>query len=294
MHVIEVNGTDYKCIQVWPEMKLSKAIEIQQIIDDMPSLLRKIYDLNTKDSEQKDVDELLDKIEPDDRIKHFPLFYGEIIKAFTNIPGEVMNQVMWDVRTEFYVRYCEKLVIGLIYGDYSDIKGIESFKFKRSADSPLINQTYHLPKSDHALANPTTKQSREVKPMVETQTIEFTEVADLEVMSERAKGGKYALTPNIISILCRPKGEVYNEKTSLDRADIFMDLTMDIVWEVFFCIHRLSVISSQNIQIYKLEKENEMQRKRNRRAWNRSGGMGGSWKWLRKGYFSGESKARMQ
>ena len=248
MHVIEVNGIDYKCLESWKEMRISKAIEIQQILDDIPSLLKEVYDLRVSKSGTKkaDIDKLIGKIDTKDRIKYFPLFYGEIIKALTDIPGSVMDGIMWDMRTQFYNMYCERLVIGLLYGDYDHIEPIKSFRFKRGIDEPLMMETFLLPREDHVLGKPV--------PMADAQTIEFTEVADLEIYSEQLKGGKYQVAPNIISILCRPKGEAYNEKKSLARAEMFMDLTMDIVWEVFFCIHRLSIISSQNIQIYKLEK----------------------------------------
>ena len=279
MYIITVNDTDYECIETWKEMKLSKAIEIQQILDDLPSLLKEIYDLNisTSDTKEADLNKLLDKVEIEDRMKHFPVFYGEVVKAFTDITGEVMNGIMWDVRTSFYKEHCLNLVMGLLYGDQSNIKNIESFK--------LSGETFYLPTSDNVLGNPV--------PMANAQTIEFTEVADLEIYSEKLNGGKYQIAANIISILCRPKGEEYDEQTSLKRADMFMDLTMDIVWEVFFCIHQLSIISSQNILIYQSEKALEATNLK-RPALIRLGGMGGYWRSLKRKYLSETLKGRLQ
>ena len=296
MYIISVNGTNYKCLESWREMTVAKAIEIQQILDDIPTLIRELYDLHVSksDTRDEDINKLHAKISVEDRIKIFPLFYGEIIRVFTDIPGEVMSQIMWDMRTEFYKAYCEKLVLGLLYGDYSNIKNIESFEF-RDVDKPLIIETYILPTSDHALANPDkSEQKMESKPMANTQTIEFTEVADLEIYGEQGTGGKYQVAANIISILCRPKGEVYDEKTSLRRADIFMDLTMDIVWEVFFCIHQLSTISSQNMLIYKLEKDLEIQKSLKRAGLKRSGGMVAYLKLLKRKFLTEVGSERVQ
>lgn len=280
MHVIEVNGIEYKCLESWKEMPISKAIEIQQILDDIPSLLKELYDLRVSKSETKkeDINKLIGKIDTKDRIKHFPLFYGEVIKALTDIPGDVMEEIMWDMRTQFYNMYCERLVTGLLYGDYDHIKPIKSFRFK--------GEIYWLPKEDHVLGKPV--------PMADAQTIEFTEVADLEIYSEQLKGGKYQVSPNIISILCRPKDEAYNEKKSLARADKFMDLTMDIVWEVFFCIHRLSIISSQNIQIYTLKRVLAQQKNSKHPVLKRLAGMAGSLRSRRRALFRVISKGKMQ
>jgi hypothetical protein len=42
------------------------------------------------------------------------------------------------------------------------------------------------------------------------------------------------------AIYLRPEGEMYDEQKVADRAKVFEKLTMDVYWEVFFCIHRLS------------------------------------------------------
>ena len=44
--------------------------------------------------------------------------------------------------------------------------------------------------------------------------------------------------PMFVAIYCRPEGEVYDEKVTMQRANVFGGLTMDMVWRVFFCIYR--------------------------------------------------------
>ncbi len=273
MHILSIHDTEYKAIEDWPEMSTAKAIEVNQVVHDMPELLRKLYDHSTKKNpDQKETDELYAEVTTEDRIKIFPVFYGEIMRVLTTIPGQVMEGILWDVRTQFYKQYCEHLVQGILFGDYSSIKGIENFEWNE--------HTYWLPTSGHFL---NTDQS---VPMEHESTIVFTEVADLEIYSEQLKGGKYEVAPNIISILCRHKNEHYDEKRSLERAKEFLDLPMNIVWEVFFCIQQLSIISSQNILILKLRKEVRTQRKLKRQALSRLGGTEESSKSQSRGYLN--------
>lgn len=268
MHVLSINGTEYKSIETWDEMPLSMAVDIHKV--NIPSILKELYDeYAQKEPDEKKITELNDNIAHEDRVKHFPLFYGQIICILAGIPEDVLEHIMWDMRTEFYRKYCERFVTGIMYGDYSDIKNIDSFDWEDSS--------YYLPKSGHFMdGNVELAASKDQStPMENEQTIVFTEIADLEVYSEQLEGGKYEVAANIISVMCRPQSEVYDEKTSLARAEKFQQLPMNIVWEVFFCILQLSTISSQNTLISKLRKAVATQIKLRRQALSRSGGTEG-------------------
>ena len=43
-----------------------------------------------------------------------------------------------------------------------------------------------------------------------------------------------------VAVYLREKGEGYDEEKIARRAELFKEMTMDIYWEGFFCIHRLS------------------------------------------------------
>ena len=92
------------------------------------------------------------------------------------------------------------------------------------------------------------------KPFFDRTAIEFTECADLELFSKSFAGGKFEVAPNIISIICRPKQEKYNAAVCLLRADGFSELTMDTVWEVFFCFQKHINLSEQITAISLIEK----------------------------------------
>jgi len=49
------------------------------------------------------------------------------------------------------------------------------------------------------------------------------------------------------AVMCREKGEDYDEDKAMVRAEAFETLPMNIVWEVFFCITRLSTTSVNHV-----------------------------------------------
>ena len=66
--------------------------------------------------------------------------------------------------------------------------------------------------------------------------------------------GRFNVIANQMAITCRPEGEEFNDDISSERAKLFQNLTMDIVWEwVFFSIRRSNLFTS-NTRIY-LEEE---------------------------------------
>ena len=92
-------------------------------------------------------------------------------------------------------------------------------------------------------------------PFYNESALAFAESADMELFAEDMAGGRYKWATNIISILCRPEGEKYNEQRSLERAEKMGELTMDIFWDVFFCSIKCFNISNANFLTYLLQSE---------------------------------------
>lgn len=206
----------------------------------MPDKLSTIYTLQTQKKttvQQEALEEAYKELNNADMRKHFPRFYGICLEALSDIPSDVMERVLWDDRTATYKQMAEHFVLGMMFGDYSQIENIKEIEFNE--------ETLLLPITDKVL-NMTI-------PMAGEPIITFTEAADLQIYSEDMAGGKFGVAANIVSILCRPEGEAYNEKVSLKRAEGLKELTMDKVWEVFFCITQQVTISKQNTLISSLE-----------------------------------------
>jgi hypothetical protein len=215
---IQIGGLPYKVVESWSEMTIQQAVELYEICEDIPDKLNDLYRaLSNKEELQK----AMLKVSEKESIKTFPAFYGKILEHLSDIPGDVINKIPWNDRTAFYNKYLEQYIIGLLYHPIDfQAKGIESFEYE--------GEEYFLPATKVVI--------NDERLFADETAITFAESADLELNSRSMAGGKYTVAPNIISILCRPKGEVYDEAKSLERAERFKELTMDVFWEVFFCL----------------------------------------------------------
>ena len=229
MYHLTVGNKDAELMQFWSEMTLSQADKLYKIIDHMPEKLKEIYQTTLREQTAQTktkLAKLYKKLTTKDTTKKFPEFYGKIICALSSITNKEMHYVLHDSRTGIYQLNmeggvsCESVVMGLLGFPYDhEVQAIKSFKWK---DETLLLPAYK------------TQFGTEI-PMAEEQIITFAEATDLQIFGEKMTQGKYKVMANIISILCRPKGEEYNEEKSLARAETMMKLPMDIVWEVFFC-----------------------------------------------------------
>lgn len=231
----------------WDELLLEDAINLHQICDRyMPKVVKEIYTLYANGQHEKQADrlnELLLSVTNEDNTVHLPLFYGHLIKALSDMPEDMVNQLSPAQRATMYETYLTRLISELLFFPNIEYKGISSFN--------MDGVDYYLPKTDSAMGV-------EV-PMEDRTALEFSEVADLDLSTRSLTGGRYERAANIISILCRPmvkgKLEKYDQKTCLKRADIFLKLPMPIVFEVFFCFIKLSIISGkQDLTFLKEEK----------------------------------------
>lgn len=252
---LEIDNKPYKCIEKWDEMKLSTATLIHTLCKtELPEKLVEYYQLLTLEDNKEDIKKLSETYTEKDIVKHFPEFYGKAIELLTDIPKEIIDKLQSGYRQSFYKKYCEMFVFGILHFpvDYK-IEKIKSFNFN--------DTEYFLPETKIVL--------NQHKPFFDRSAIEFTEAADLEMYAKELSGGKYEMAANIISILCRPKIvaqsygktkvdligliEPYDEQTCLNRAEQFEDLTMDKVFEVFFCFQQHTNLSEQLIQLYTQE-----------------------------------------
>jgi len=216
-----VIGT-FHLVDSWDDFTLEKGIELSKICHNIPIKLKEIYDLLTVKQTTK-TKELLEhkykKLTNKERIKTFPQFYGKVLACLSDIPQPTVNKCLWEFRHAVYTQYLENYVIGVMYAPCDiELKNIESFTHE--------GVEYFLPASRTKLG--------ETIPMAEAETLEFTEAADLQLYSEDTEAGQLTYAANIVSILARPKGEEYDEETSLERAEQFLQLPMKTVLEVFF------------------------------------------------------------
>jgi len=103
-------------------------------------------------------------------------------------------------------------------------EGCESFKYKGITYTSTENKTNHfgqrLPLSGQTFG----------------EVVEFLQV---EQTQKAVDGGDFGAIPYQIAILFRKENEVYSDEMVSERAEMFLGLSMDIVWEIaFFFQHK--------------------------------------------------------
>ncbi len=237
---LEIHSAKYRLKDQWKEITLAEAIEIYKIAKKLPSYWISLYEEKLKEEpDQKRIQDLANKITIEDLEKNLPIIYGEMIMVLSDIPADVLKKVHSGDRRALYEQYLSHLVLGLLFWPAYKSQGISSFKHKGT--------TYYLPTAS--------KLHGYEKPGADLTALEFTEVADLQIAAAHLEEGRFAHASKIIAILCRPKGEAYDETTCGNRAEGFMSLTMDKVWEVFFSLLESTVIFQQHSLLSTLQAE---------------------------------------
>lgn len=244
MVIFAVDGKEYSCYESWNEMTLKKGIELATVCNEMPSLYKDLlfiianrkgdndeeYEKAFKENTEKQDDEYL--------IKTLPLFFSKVLLCLSNIPKEVIDKINAGTIVSFYQTYLSKFVFGVTYFP-TDLKDLEK-------------KGFHFDGVDYALPE-SLQYPSENRPMAKETALVFAEAADLMLFSKDLAGGKMERAANIISILCRPikNGviEPYDELKSLQRVEKMKELRMDIVWQVFFCLHKQSTSYKINTSI---------------------------------------------
>lgn len=212
-------------VEQWSELTLQQGIELHKIAFRFPGVVKEMYALSFQKGNESKIAELEATLTNVEKIKTLPRLYGDLIGLLTTFDVSFIRKIPPTVRTAFFNKFVLKFVLGILFFP-------NDLKYKSLERFILQGVTYELPKDRIIQIGLDTF----TEPFANGTAIEFTEVADLEISSKGMQGGRFEMAANIIAILCRPSGEVYNENISLSRVSKFMTLPMDIVWQVFFCI----------------------------------------------------------
>jgi|SaaInlV_200m_DNA_2_1039689.scaffolds.fasta_scaffold01814_12 hypothetical protein len=232
MFKIKFNKEDYWIRNNWEDITLEQAIQLVRI--EIPENLLSYYH-----SLFKKEDENLSLL---DEAIEFPKYYKQVLEILTDLPiGDLSKYELYTI----YRTYLESIIIGLHIAviDY-EYKKIDSFEYKK--------EKYYLPKDANILGH-------EI-PMNEESIGAFTDCSTLLIAADGITLKRYEHISSVIAILCRKKGEVYGverndtvnfiDEDALKRANDFMDLPMDIVHEVFFCLIELQNTFSKHSEIF--------------------------------------------
>jgi len=227
--MLTISNGKYQIKNEWCELTLADCIELEKI--EVPKCLQSFYTDPTKEPPVFTIEE---------QVKIIPLYYIEVLSKLSNIPKETFDYTAVVDIVELF-KTIEPIVISIfdnIAINYDDkIIEREYFDFE--------NERYYLPKS--------LRIKDDVITMADEPVITFIEGADLQLLSKELETKDISKLANLVSFYCRKKGEVYDSDKMLLRAESFTLLTMDIVWEVFFCLSKLIIEYQSRIQMF-LEK----------------------------------------
>lgn len=243
----EINGKNYTSFERWDEMTIAKGIELSTLCLKAPAKLLDYYSIiagiGTIEKKEEHLAKWSEAVGDVELIKEFPEFYGRVMVCLSDIPEELMKFASQSTRVVYYKKFFESFVIGILHNPID-------YKHRNILDFIFKGKRYCLPVTRNILGND--------KPMADATAIEFTESADLQIASKNLEAGQFEYSANIIAILCRPMMagilEPYDEKVSLERAEKFKALKMDIVWEVFFCLQKQINLFNLNMVNYFLMK----------------------------------------
>jgi hypothetical protein len=202
----------------------------------MPESLKELYDSILLNDKLKTYKKLKKKLTAEQVYKEHPKYYGEALQIVSDIPKEVMEFVDPESRIEYYTDYLEPTFLDIYFGipnNYTS-QNIEKFEFK--------NETYFMPE--------TLKIFDKYIPAYKEKALTFTEAADIMVKINNLENIGIKAMSEIVAIYCRKKGEDYNEQIVIDRSELFKDLPLEIVWEVFFCMTELLNRSAKQLTTY--------------------------------------------
>ena len=166
------------------------------------------------------VNELQAKLKEDDNedigfyqiVLEYREHFNKLFQTFTGIEPSIIDRIKAD---NIYTTYMY-IMNFLKEPDYNKI---DSFTFKR--------KKYYLPKSKVDYFG------NEIE-MAEASFGEVVEAMQVQEMDKSFQENNFKVLPYQIAMLCRRKGEDYNDQIIKERAEVFKELPMDVVWQVAF------------------------------------------------------------
>lgn len=216
----ELEGHRYKTPDGWHDIKFAKFLQFLEEIQPLcPKVLLKVY-------EAENMDLYWGSMSNRNKAKCYQ-YFANVVGFWCGLPAEIIMQTM------------DKEQISAAYWAIEVDLSIENSQVNEDFTGFTIgNKEYLLPQ----------------RHMMGSTVIEFTEAAHFEQQVEDVKNGKWLALLDIMAVICRPKGEVYNyEKGHHEmRKNIFKNLTMDKVLNVSFFLFRLNEALNQDLMIYSL------------------------------------------
>lgn len=230
MIVVKNSKTKLTVKSEWADFTLKEAFELQKAVLQLPQKLRLFYK-DTLQNKPSDVE-----FNNLDNLNILPKHYNSILTLF-GIDTVALGLTSAEQITQLYNKFALKMVLEILFMPNVDLPKKGDFFTHEGVD-------YYYPESRTlAIGNQSIDE-----PFTKGTAIEFSELSDLQRGAMQDNGLPYFA--NIVAILCRPKGEEYDEQTCLNRVEGFMRLPMSIVWRVFFYLIKYLITQRELHLIY--------------------------------------------
>lgn len=221
----KLNGINYRVPAGVEEIKIGRFIRyIKTVVQEWAPELDKVLEIEEGETIEGNFNKL-SKLEK----SNCYTFYAKVVSFWTGAPLKELSK-MNVKQLEIYFFYIE-----FMFGNFKANEQFAGFEIKGIE---------YLPPAEH---------------MRQSTLIEFAEAAQFQENLKELKAGNYAAILDVMAVLCRPKGEEYNEKNNGERKRLFSSLSLDNAINVGFFLIRLSDILRNNILIYSLEQQKVIQ-----------------------------------
>lgn len=220
---LKVGEHDCKIPQSWSEMKLGEWNAIYEIMKQNEFVSPYDNDAVLTDDEKKLVDRQRDLHNIVVNRKVFSKMTGIDEKTIDRVDAKQMSETL-NTMTNFLNSEVERKTINADHKHSFTFKGIK----------------YYFP----------------IAEMRESTFGDFIEAAQLDLLSEKNKIGRFGVIAEQMAILCREQNEEYDENKVAKKTRLFKDLTMDVVWDFIFFLNQQISIYKTNTQMFsKMESE---------------------------------------
>lgn len=169
----------------------------------------------------------------------YPSFITNIVSFWTEIPYKELMNVQFDNVVGIYNAIAQNFLTppeqDLNFGDHIEFKGKKYLCRDKMVD---------IHKNKVVMGKMTFE--------------EWVEYMQLNTMATSKTINKWESIVKQIAIIYRPDGEVYDEEICANRVDLFMDLPMNVVWNVAFFLSDLMSILANNFRKYSESQEEEI------------------------------------
>jgi hypothetical protein len=225
--MIAIKGKEYKAKLKWSEITIALAEKLADI--ELPKKLETVLKALIDDN-VAEYDKAQDSISYDDLVKEFPIYYGKVIALMTEIDVE---NLQWEERTDIFDNYFREMIIELkLLSPHTEKIEEKFFEFK--------GEKFYFPESLRL-------QERFI-PAYKERAVTFVEGTQQTQAIQKLKDQGIGGLSMIIAVYCRKKDEKYDEDIVAKRVDEFKELTMDIGWNVFFCLFKLLALQPKIIE----------------------------------------------